>query len=239
MFDLANDENLASLLRDFHSEKKPIGAVCHGPAGIANVKLNDSKYLVSGKEVTSYSWEEEILAQLDKDVPFNLQQALIQHGGLYTAPHPRKSHVVADGLLVTGQNPASSRDTASAFAKVLHGYRTRSYLPSATSLKYRAICQVRSDATGSAARVNLRPKHIDWLSKNQYRIMVGGPVTDAQGTPMAMTMIIEAESEKDAESFLATEPYNASGMVFSSVEFLQWHQVVPDMLKYELAKITE
>jgi putative intracellular protease/amidase/uncharacterized protein YciI len=239
MFDLAKDETLASLLRDFHSEQKPIGAVCHGPAGLANVKLDSGKYLVAGKEVTSYSWAEEILAQLDKDVPFNLQQALSEHGGLYTAPHPRKSHVVVDGLLVTGQNPASSRDTASAFAKVLCSYRTRNYLPSATSSKYRVICQVRNDVRGSSATVQLRPKHIDWLSKNKHRIMVCGPVTDEQGTPVAMTMIIEAESETDAESFLATEPYTASGIVFSSVDFLKWHQVVPDMLKYELAKITE
>jgi len=136
MFDPAKDETLASLLRDFHSERKPIGAVRHGPAGLANVKLDSGKNLVAGKEATSYSWAEEILAQQDKDVPFNLQQALSEHGSLYTAPHPRKSHVVVDGLLVKGQNLASSRDTASAFAKVLYGYRARNYLPSATSSKY-------------------------------------------------------------------------------------------------------
>jgi hypothetical protein len=53
-----------------------------------------------------------------------------------------------------------------------------------------------------------------------------------------MTMIVEAETEKDAAGFLVTEPYTASGEVFSSIECLKWHQVVPDLLKYELAKMT-
>jgi putative intracellular protease/amidase/uncharacterized protein YciI len=236
MFDLAKNETLASLLRAFHAEKKPIGAVCHGPAGLANVKLENGQYLVAGKEVTSYSWEEEILAQLDKDVPFSLEGTLKEHGGLYTAPHPRKSHVVVDGLLVTGQNPASSRDTAIAFGKVLAANLTQSYLPSATSSKYWIICQI--NPKGSSARVELRPKHLGWLSKNKHRIILGGPVTDESDAPKAMTMIVEAETEKDAAGFLATEPYTASGEVFSSIEYQKWHQVLPDLLKYELAKMT-
>jgi putative intracellular protease/amidase len=49
IFDFAKDETLASLLRAFHAEKKPIGAVCHGPAGLANVRLENGQYLVARK----------------------------------------------------------------------------------------------------------------------------------------------------------------------------------------------
>jgi hypothetical protein len=60
---------------------------------------------------------------------------------------------------------------------------------------------------------------------------------DAHRTPTAMAMIIEAEPEKYAETFFNTESYTASGIVFSSLEFQKWQQVMPDLLKYELAKI--
>lgn len=237
MFDLAKDPYLATLLSEFHADSKPIGAVCHGPAGLVNVKKADGQYLISGKEVTSYSWQEEVLAQLDKDVPFNLQQALIDHGGLYTAPAPRRSHVIVDGLLVTGQNPASSRDTASAFGKVLFSYRAHHQLPSATSTKFQIICHINKDPDATSIRLSLRTKHYGFLSANQDRIVAGGPTTDSSGTAMSMLLIIEADSVEDASAFIAREPYTASKKVFTSIDIQQWHQVIPRNLQYEMGKL--
>ena len=237
MFDLANNPQLASLIRDFHAQGKPIGAVCHGLAGLANVKLADGQYLVSGKEVTSYSWQEEVLAQLDKDVPFNLQQALTEHGGFYTAPIPRRSHVIVDGLLVTGQNPASSRETASAFGKVLNSYLANHHLPSATSTKFRIICHISTDPKSTPIRLGLRPKHYDFISANQANIVAGGPTIDSTETPTSMLLIIEAKSSEEAAAFIASEPYTASGKVFTSIDIQLWHQVIPGIIFYDLEKL--
>jgi uncharacterized protein YciI len=237
MFDLSKDETLAALLKDFHSQGKPIGAVCHGPGGLVNAKKADGSYLVAGKQVTSYSWNEEVLAQLDKDVPFNLEQTLKDHGGLYSAPAPRRSHVVVDGLLVTGQNPASSRDTAKAFADVLSSYRTNQHVSSATSSKYRLICHIQEGGEADKKRGALRHEHYEFLSANQSRIYTGGPTFDSNGKATSMLMIVEAESEKDAADFIAREPYTKSGGVFSSIDIQKWHQVIPGTLAHEMSHL--
>ncbi|KAI9674848.1 MAG: hypothetical protein M1829_003588 [Trizodia sp. TS-e1964] len=237
MFDLATNTTLAALLRAFHTQKKPIGSVCHGPAGLANVKLENGQYLVAGKEITCYSWEEEVLAGLDADVPFNLQDTLTQHGAHYLAPSIRVSHVVADGLLVTGQNPASSKATATAFGTLLNTYRTNTHAPSATSSKFQLRCLIASGAAADESRLALRSAHYSFLAKNAWRVVFGGPVIGASGVPEAMLMVVEAESAEAARQVLDEEPYTASGKVFSEIQVRAWRQVLPDAIEYQYAEI--
>jgi putative intracellular protease/amidase len=85
-----------------------VGAVCHGPVALLNVKLSDGSFLVSGKNITSFTDEEEE-HYARADVPFLLQSALTRQGAIFHAADPWAANSLADGNLVTGQNPASAR----------------------------------------------------------------------------------------------------------------------------------
>ncbi len=108
LWDLAADKNSIQLIEDFWDAKKPIATVCHSPSVLLNVKNEDGDYLIKGKNVTGFSNTEEKAVQLDKIVPFLLEDALKKEGGLYSKKEDWASYVVKDGMLITGQNPASS-----------------------------------------------------------------------------------------------------------------------------------
>lgn len=85
-----------------------MSGVCHGPAGLLNVRLRDGSYLVEGKEVSSFTNEEETAVGLADTVPFLLEDALVERGAKHTKSENFATHAVADGRLVTGQNPTSA-----------------------------------------------------------------------------------------------------------------------------------
>ena len=120
MFDFPQSEKLASLITGFYESDKIVAAVCHGPAGLLNVRLSNGDYLVKDKDVTGFSWPEEELAQRGEAVPFRLQDDLKERGGKYTlADKPFDTYVVQDGRLITGQNPGSAKAVADAVVKQL------------------------------------------------------------------------------------------------------------------------
>lgn len=122
MFDFAESERLAELLREFHESGKIVSAVCHGPAGLLGAKLSDGRYLVEGKDLTGFSWPEEELAQRDEVVPYSLQDELVKRGARYSvAGKPFETYVREDGNLITGQNPGSARAVADAVLARLRG----------------------------------------------------------------------------------------------------------------------
>jgi putative intracellular protease/amidase len=112
---------LAELTARFWEAGKVVSAVCHGPAGLLEVKVG-GEYLVKGKDVTGFSWAEEGLAKREKAVPYNLEEELKKRGAKYgKATLPFVSHVVEDGILITGQNPASAAGVGEAVVKKLKG----------------------------------------------------------------------------------------------------------------------
>ena len=111
LWDLAVDKNSIELIETFVKQDKPVAFVCHSPAALKNVKI-DGEYLVKGKKVTGFSNTEEEGVQLTDVVPFLLEDALKDHGGHYEKGTDWESYVVEDGLLITGQNPASSEEAA-------------------------------------------------------------------------------------------------------------------------------
>ncbi len=119
MFDLAVDESVSELITDFILEKKPVAAVCHGPAALLAAKDGNDNPVVAGKKVTGFSNTEEIAVALHEVVPFLLEDALKEKGGRYECGPEWQPHVVEDGLLLTGQNPASSLPLAEAVLKRL------------------------------------------------------------------------------------------------------------------------
>ena len=101
MFDSPISEALAKLTAEFYESGKVVSAVCHGPCGLLNVKLSNGAYLVEGKDVTGFSWNEEIAAKRAHAVPFNLEHELKERGAKYgKARVPFKAHVVEDGPLI-------------------------------------------------------------------------------------------------------------------------------------------
>lgn len=114
LWDLAEDATSIALIERFIALGKPVGAVCHAPGVLRHVKAADGTPLVRGKRVTGFSNSEEEAVALTDVVPFLVEDMLKAHGGVYGRAADWHSHVEVDGLLVTGQNPASSDASAEA-----------------------------------------------------------------------------------------------------------------------------
>lgn len=111
MFDLATDEDSIALIKEFYEAGKIISAVCHGPAALINVKLNNGEHLLAKQAVTGFSNSEENTAGLSEKVPFLLETELNKASdGEYTKGDDWSPKVVSgrDGKLITGQNPQSA-----------------------------------------------------------------------------------------------------------------------------------
>lgn len=119
MWDMPDDATSIALIEAFVKADKPVGAVCHAPAAFVNVRGKDGDYLVKGKRVTGFTNTEEAVVGLDHVVPFLLEDRLKERGGRYSKAADWAPYVVVDGLLVTGQNPASSGLGANALLKLL------------------------------------------------------------------------------------------------------------------------
>ncbi|GGU52810.1 dimethylallyltransferase [Pseudomonas laurentiana] len=119
LWDLAEDPRSIALIERFQALGKPVGAVCHAPAVLRHAVDASGAPLVKGKQVTGFSNTEEAAVNLTDVVPFLVEDMLKGHGGVYSRAEDWHNHVAVDGLLVTGQNPASSDATAHALLKLL------------------------------------------------------------------------------------------------------------------------
>jgi putative intracellular protease/amidase len=119
LWDLSKDPDSIKLIQEFWSAKKPVAAVCHAPSVLLNVKDENGEPLVKGKKVTGFTNSEEEAVQLTKVVPFLLEDELKNKGGQYSKKEDWASYVVKDGLLITGQNPASSEEAARELLELL------------------------------------------------------------------------------------------------------------------------
>jgi putative intracellular protease/amidase len=108
LWDLSEDKTSAALIVDFYNHKKPVAFVCHAPGVLKDVKVN-GEYLVKGKKVTGFSNTEEAAVGLTDIVPFLLEDVLQKNGASYSKVEDWHPYAVEDGLLITGQNPASSK----------------------------------------------------------------------------------------------------------------------------------
>lgn len=119
MWDFKDNEALASIAAHIYENNGVVSAVCHGPAGLVNIKLSDGSYLVDGKRVNSFTNEEEAAVKLTDVVPFLLEDALKERGALFEKADNFQKKVVVDHRLVTGQNPASAQGVGEAVANLL------------------------------------------------------------------------------------------------------------------------
>ncbi|MBE0485790.1 type 1 glutamine amidotransferase domain-containing protein [Marinobacter sp.] len=119
LWDLTNDETSVALIKAAYEQDKVIGAVCHAPAVFKNVFVKPDQNIVGGRNVTGFSNSEEDAVQLTDIVPFLLEDMLKQNNGRYSRGDDWAPHIVVDGNLITGQNPASSEGAAKAVLQAL------------------------------------------------------------------------------------------------------------------------
>lgn len=119
LWDLVKDTNSIALIEAFQQQGKPMALVCHAPCALLKAKLPNGDPLIKGKKVTGFSDTEEAAVKLTKVVPFLLEDELKKTGGYYSKGPDWVVHVQTDGLLITGQNPASSAEAAKALLKLL------------------------------------------------------------------------------------------------------------------------
>ncbi|AYH48230.1 type 1 glutamine amidotransferase domain-containing protein [Dickeya fangzhongdai] len=124
MWDFVNNAELSRIVRTMYENNDIISAVCHGPAGLINVKLSNGENLIKGRRLTGFTAEEEVSRQYDKIVPFELESALEKGGARFEQAPIFENKVVVDGRLITGQNPASATALGEAVVKALQA-RTR------------------------------------------------------------------------------------------------------------------
>jgi len=119
LWDLVEDKDSKEIIESFYNNDKPVSFVCHAPAVLKNIKNSNVEPLVKGKKVTGFTNQEEDAVQLTNVVPFLLEDMLIENGGEYSKIEDWQPYAVQDGLLITGQNPASSEKVADLLMKTL------------------------------------------------------------------------------------------------------------------------
>lgn len=118
MVDMPDSILIKKVVVETYERDAVVGAVCHGPVSLLNAKLSDGTYIVKGKNIASFTDEEE-KNYASADVPFLLQTALTGQGAIYHTTPPWTANSVADGNLVTGQNPASAKGVAEKMIELL------------------------------------------------------------------------------------------------------------------------
>ncbi len=120
MFDFPDSEGLQRITREIFEAGGVVSSVCHGYCGLLNTRLSDGNLLVDGRKLTGFAWSEEVLARVDKLVPYNAEEEMKKRGARYEKGLiPFRSYVVVDGRLVTGQNTGSAKATAEKVVEVL------------------------------------------------------------------------------------------------------------------------
>ncbi|MFZ5707969.1 MAG: type 1 glutamine amidotransferase domain-containing protein [Pseudomonadota bacterium] len=114
LWDFPGCRPLGALASTLLAENRPVAAICHGVVGLLTATAADGQPLAAGKSLTCFSNEEEAMLEYDKLVPLLAETELVAQGALYSKAAPFEAHVVEDGLLITGQNPASAGPLAKA-----------------------------------------------------------------------------------------------------------------------------
>ena len=120
LWDLAEDTDSIALIEALFASGKPVAAVCHAPGVLRHVKTAAGMSVLRDRNVTGASNREEKDSELTDVVPFLVEDMLKAHGAHYTQMPDWKPYIVEDGLLITGQNPASSEAAAKALLLLLH-----------------------------------------------------------------------------------------------------------------------
>lgn len=121
MWDFADSAGLAAIAASIYDQGGVVSAVCHGPAGLVNIRLGNGEFLVKGKTLAAFTNAEEEAIGLTKVVPFLLADKLVERGAKHVEMANFQPNTQVSERLVTGQNPQSARGVAEAVIKLLEG----------------------------------------------------------------------------------------------------------------------
>ncbi len=119
MWDLVDDKNSIHIIESFYQQHKPVALVCHAPVALVNTRSVNGEPLVKGKKIAGYSNSEEQAGQSTDLIPFLLEDKLKEKGAIYEKGADWHAFATSDGLLFTGQNPASAALVAENVYKAL------------------------------------------------------------------------------------------------------------------------
>ncbi len=151
MFDFPNDPFIQKLVAQYHASNKVIGAVCHGPAALVNVRLGDGEYLLEGKNVSSFTNQEELFLIPDAPeiFPFLLENQLGNRGAKFVEAPMYLENVVQDDNLITGQNPWSTWTLAETMVRQL-GYEPKNRVKTPEEISVHILKAYEEDGTDQA-----------------------------------------------------------------------------------------
>lgn len=154
MFDFPDNADVRRIVRDLHRRGGVIGAVCHGPAALVHITLDDGKPLLAGRRVTGFSNAEELF--LIKDArqifPFLLQDRMTAQGAQFVEGPLYLDNVVVDERLITGQNPWSTWSVAEAMVRAL-GHEPVTRAPTPEELAMRVLLSYHHDGPDAARQL--------------------------------------------------------------------------------------
>lgn len=119
MFDFPENTKLAEIAEKIYSNGGIVAAVCHGPAGLLPIILPDGSPLIKGRNFDCFTNAEEVANGTAQYMPFMLQTALQDKGGIFQGAPLWSDNVVIDGRLITGQNPQSALSLGKAILQTL------------------------------------------------------------------------------------------------------------------------
>lgn len=119
MWDFPNNQPLQQLAAQIYAQGGYVTAVCHGIAGLLNIKTADGKYLIAGRRVTGFTKAEEVLAGKRAVVPFFNRVAAEKRGANFQQKRAYREFAIQDGHLITGQNPFSAKAVARLLVQAL------------------------------------------------------------------------------------------------------------------------
>ncbi|MCZ4245071.1 type 1 glutamine amidotransferase domain-containing protein [Pedobacter punctiformis] len=108
MWDLPENKLSINIIETFYAKGKPVALVCHAPAALQNVKAPNGEPLVKGKKISAFTNTEEVAGKSTAETPYSLEDMLKEKGADYVRTEDWKPFAIADGNLITGQNPASA-----------------------------------------------------------------------------------------------------------------------------------
>jgi putative intracellular protease/amidase len=119
MWDFPHQQVIDYIAAAIYEQGGVVGAVCHGPAGLVNIKLSNGSYLVAGKTVAAFTNDEEVAVELSDVIPFFLAEKLVERGAVHTKAANFQPNVEVSDRLVTGQNPASAKGVGEQMAALI------------------------------------------------------------------------------------------------------------------------
>jgi hypothetical protein len=242
MFDLVDHRYLKELLIDFDTQMKPIVAICHGVVGLINVRrINETNTFIHGRIITGFSLEEELSSGNNDDNPilknpFILETKLKDQGAIYMKSTPGKEYIVQDGLLLTGQNPASANQLAYHFGELITQCAAQDYqqVNLTSSLPKTLItCHVASTNNNSHLLSRLKLAHLEYIQRQQHLIVLSGSTLFIEASNVTqqdsstMVILLATNDLQKAQQFIEHEPYTASKQIFDIIQMKPFKQLFP------------